>query len=505
MFTSVLGQKDLVFKSIVSEQPAAGVLFTSSNERVYTPIENEDMKFTAYYAEFDKSSVGTLIVKNPNRDHLTITSATGGKLNQIGEVVHGQTRLVGTFAPGNGLIGNTATGNSFVQGMVSGATGKIVSVSANHVVVRDVSTGAKFANTEAVRFRLGASATTSPLAGNSTGNIVSATYPVGRVSYYDENNYTNPRLILANTSYVNSGVAFANNTYFSAGMYIKGQTNGYSATISTVNNLTVDNMNLITNMIVPSNNQVRAYAKMATSTSARDAAFFRVNINGDTELTSPRYVLSRSVESTTALANTRSLEVKYELDGQNIVGSPAIDLDRITLYHTHNLISTNTAIGSSEDYVKFGGNSDTRYITRIVNLADGQDAEDLRVYLTAYKPSGSNIHVYYKILSADDNDTMADSRWIPMELNEAQGFTAASRYSSSENKNDFLELVYDVPNYTVAALSGANNSTGIIEYRNSSGARYSKFKYFQIKIVLVNNTSSNPPRVKDMRAIALLI
>jgi hypothetical protein len=112
---------------------------------------------------------------------------------------------------------------------------------------------------------------------------------------------------------------------------------------------------------------------------------------------------------------------------------------------------------------------------------------------------------YYKILAAEDNDTMADVRWIPMELNEDQGFTAASRYSSSENKDDFLELTYDVPNYTNTARSGANNSTGIIEYRNSTRVSYSKFKYFAIKIVLTNSTSSNPPRVKDMRAIALLL
>jgi hypothetical protein len=261
-------------------------------------------------------------------------------------------------------------------------------------------------------------------------------------------------------------------------------------------------------MIVPSNNEVRAFAKMATSTSARDASFFRVNINGDLELSSPRLVLSRSIEANTSassatMTNDRSLEIKYELDGRNIVASPAIDLDRISLYHTHNLISTEGEISNTENYVIAGGNSETRYITRIVTLADGQDAEDLRVYLTAYKPSGSNIFVYYKVLAAEDNNTMNDVRWVPMELNEGQGFSLSTRYSSSENKNDFIELVYDVPNYTNLARSGANNTTGIIEYRNTTRARYVGYKYFQVKIVLTNSTSSNPPRVKDLRAIAL--
>ena len=597
VYTAVLGQKDIATGSKVSEQPAAGVLFVSANQRVFEPVQDEDLKFTAYYAEFNKSAVGNLIVKNPYRDHLTIANTTG-VLSSIGEVVHGQTRINGTWTIATGTTSNTtaitthiANGSAYAQGITSGATGKIVTYTPSALILKDVSTTAQFRGGEKIRIRIANTVTRNGNTGEikGTGSSTSATYPVGRIVYYDDTNYANTRLILANTSYVNTGVAFANSLVFAPDTYIKGQTSGYSARIVSINNLTIDNMNLITNMIVPSNNEVRAFAKMATSTSTRDSSYFRVNINGDTELKSPRYAVSRSVESTTALASTRSLEFKYEIDGRNSVASPAIDLDRVALYHTHNLIDTESTIGTSEQYVKNGGISQTRYITRIVTLADGQDAEDLRVYLTAYKPSGSNVLVYYKILSADDNDTMDDVRWVPMELNESQGFTAATRYSSSENKDDFLELVYDVPAFPATAgarvydsvgtvltgtvstnsasntvtgtstafntqlaagsvirisglsgtlrvhsiansssltltsypastlsgkdafrvkvvnQSGSNNSTGVIEYRNSADTRYEKYKYFAIKVVLTNSTSTNPPRVKDLRAIALLI
>lgn len=512
-FTAVLGENDLITGSVVSEQPASGFMFTSANQRTWVPVESEDLKFTAYYAEFDKDTTGNLIVKNPSREHLTIANTTGA-LSRIGEVVHGQTRIVGTFsiAAGNTTAINThiANNSAYAQGITSGATGKLVTLTPTALIIRDVSTNAKFRGGENIRIRIAntvsRNATTGEIKG--TGTATSATFPAGRVTYYDPINYANTRLILANTSFVNSGAAFANARLFTTNTYIKGQTNGYSARIVTINNLTIDNLNLITNMIVPSNNEVRAFAKMATSTSARDASFFRLNINGDLELKSPRFVLSRSIESNTAassatMTNDRSLEIKYELDGRNIVASPAIDLDRISLYHTHNLISTEGEISNTENYVTAGGDSEARYITRIVTLADGQDAEDLRVYLTAYKPSGSNIFVYYKILAAEDNNTINDVRWVPMELNEGQGFSLATRYSSSENKNDFIELAYDVPNYTNIARSGANNTTGVIEYRNTSRARYVGYKYFQVKIVLTNSTSSNPPRVKDLRAIAL--
>ena len=512
-FTAVLGEKDIVLKSVVSEQPSSGFMFTSANQRTWVPVENEDLKFTAYYAQFDKETTGNLIVKNPSREHLTIANTTGA-LSRIGEIVHGQTRIVGTFsiAAGNTTAINThiANNSAYAQGITSGATGKLVRLTSTALIIRDVSTNATFRGGERIRIRVANTVTRNATTGEikGTGTATSATFPAGRVTYYDPINYANTRLILANTSYINSGAAFANARLFTTNTYIKGQTNGYSARIVTINNVTIDNLNLITNMIVPSNNEVRAFAKMATSTSARDASFFRVNINGDLELSSPRYVLSRSIEANTSassatMTNDRSLEIKYELDGRNSVASPAIDLDRISLYHTHNLISTEGEISNTENYIIAGGNSETRYITRIVTLADGQDAEDLRVYLTAYKPSGSNIFVYYKVLAAEDNNTMNDVRWVPMELNEGQGFSLSTRYSSSENKNDFIELVYDVPNYTNLARSGANNTTGIIEYRNTTRARYVGYKYFQVKIVLTNSTSSNPPRVKDLRAIAL--
>jgi hypothetical protein len=519
VWTAVLGEADIKTGTRVAQQPASGFLFTSANDRHYIPVENEDLKFTAYYAEFDTSVTGNLIVKNPNFDRMTIANTTGA-LSRIGEVVHGQTRIVGSFtiAAGNTTAINThiANNSAYAQGITSGATASIVKFSPNSLVLRDVSRETKFKGGEKIRIRIANTVTRNGNTGEikGTGTATSATYPLGRVYYYNSTDYANTRLILANTSYVNSGPAFANNRIFLANTYIKGQSNGYNARIVSFVNITMDNINLITNMILPSNNDVQAYAKFATSTSARDSSFFKININGDTEFSAPRYILTRSVESNTAassatMATDRSVEVKYVLNGQNRAASPAIDLDRLSLYSTHNLISTNAAIGSSEDYVTSGGNSQTRYITRTVTLADGQDAEDLRVYLTAYKPSGSNIYVYYKVLHADDSDTMAQARWIPMDLDAGQGLTPATTYSSSEDKNNFIELAYKVPAYSATSGSpykfGANNSTGVIEYRNTGKARFSTFKYFTVKIVLVNNTSTNPPRVKDMRVLALQV
>jgi len=513
-FTAVLGEKDIATKSRVSEQPAAGFLFTSANQRTWVPVENEDLKFTAYYAKFASSSTGTLVLKNENRDYFTIANTTGA-FNKIGELVYGEQLLVGTFS--NTKSVNTAGSIlCYAQGQTSGATGTITSWSTSAIRIKGNSIGAAFKGGETIKIR-----NTNPTTGVQIGTctaLKSATYPVGRAVYYDVVNYANTKLHIANTAYANSGPANSANRMFFPGMYITGQTNAYTARIVTIDSVSMDNVSLITNLIQPSNTSVLSYAKFASSTSTRDSTFGEIIINDVAELSSPHYILSRSTEANTSassstMARNKSAEIQYVLGSQNAVASPAIDLRRISLVATRNLISSNAEIGSSEDWVKSGGNSKTRYVTRRVTLADGQDAEDLRVYLAAYIPPGSDVKVYAKILNADDNDLFEDARWIPMSRDTSQGYTGTTRYSSSINKEDYIELTYNMPNFPTTAITdtsgrainqyGANNTTGYVEYRNSTKARYVRFKFFAVKVVLTADTSTNPPTVHELRAIAL--
>jgi hypothetical protein len=517
-FTAVLGQPDLRYGVKITQQPAAGFLFTSANQSTWVPVENEDLKFVAYHAVFPTGVNGDIILKNESRDYLTIANTTGA-FNRIGEPVFGEVHLDGKFTNTATItVGNTSyTGTHFAHGLTSNAYGTITYWSATGIRVRGVPKGRMFKGGETIKIRSTNPTTGTIIGANTSGRFKSATYPSGRVNYYDIVNYANTKLHIANTSYANSGPANNLNRMFTPNMTIVGQTNGYSARIVSVDNLTADKINLITNLIQPSNTVITPYTKFATSTSARDATYVRALLNDDTVFDAPRYVLSRSNESNTSsssssMAVNKSAEVLYRLNSRNTVASPAIDLNRISVVTTNNLISSNAEIGSSEDWVKFGGNSKTRYITRRVSLADGQDAEDLRVYLSGYQPSGAQIFVYAKILSGDDSDLFSDTRWIPMERDDSQGFTLTTAYSSSVNRDDFIEFVYNIPDFPTTAINdssgrainqyGANTSTGIVEYRNSGKVRFQRFKYFAIKVVLVGS-SSNPPRVRELRAIAL--
>ena len=148
--------------------------------------------------------------------------------------------------------------------------------------------------------------------------------------------------------------------------------------------------------------------------------------------------------------------------------------------------TTSVVVYNGEDK-KSGGNSVTRYMTRRVNLADGFDSGDLRVYLTGYKPSGSNIHVYYKILSGSDSDTFETKNYQLMTEIGNGNFVSVTN-------NDYRELVF------APGISGAANNS--VTYTTNTSS-FNSFKTFSIKIVMSGTDTTNVPKVRDVRAVAL--
>jgi hypothetical protein len=147
----------------------------------------------------------------------------------------------------------------------------------------------------------------------------------------------------------------------------------------------------------------------------------------------------------------------------------------VTLYFHGNLTVEN-------ELAKSGGNAKARYISRRVTLEDNFDAQDIKVWLNAYKPKDTDIKVYYRVHNSEDPTNFEDR---PYEIMTQE--TDINRISASET--DVNEYVF---------RSSANNVT-----YTSGSIRYDKFKTFAIKIVLGSASSSVIPKVKDMKAVAL--
>lgn len=184
-----------------------------------------------------------------------------------------------------------------------------------------------------------------------------------------------------------------------------------------------------------------------------------------------------SVDDIDATGNIVSLSV-------DVPGSGYVEAPTITITDTSPGVTVNaTAVINSEDS-SFGGNSKARYLTRKITLADGFDAGDLRVFLRAIRPQGTDVAVYYKVLSAADSEYFYEKNWKRMEL-------VQNRYSLGQE--DMVELLYR-PNLTSGKLSYVE---GGVEYPLGG-----KFKHFAIKIVLLSKDTTVVPYVKNFRAIA---
>lgn len=152
--------------------------------------------------------------------------------------------------------------------------------------------------------------------------------------------------------------------------------------------------------------------------------------------------------------------------------------------------NTNTAIISTiSEFSPRGGNADCKYITKKVVLAPGNDSQDLRVYYTAYKPTGTNIYVFYKLLSSGDSSNFDDNSWQLMTD------VGDNKTIVSKNRTDIYEF---------EAAPGTNGiADNYITYLSANGQTYNSFIQFAIKIVMTAKDKTTIPTITSLRAIAL--
>ena len=466
LWTAKLGQTDKITGNRVVIQPHNGNLFISSNDKVWSPAQEEDIKFRIHYANFGTVQSGSVILKNIDKEYFQCDEESGTAMSVMGETVHGETTFV--------LSGSTSANVGLsVLGSSSGANGVVTHSSGTAMRVKDV-TATKFTDGETITVMLsggGPSSTTATISSQST--------PTGKVYMYDATTQSNTFIHLSEPSGT-----------FAANTYIKGQVNSGTARIISLDSLVMDTFNTqLSNMILQDTTSTFT-GKFATSTSARDSAYVNVADGEDSTFDARRFVLGKTTE-TSGLGGQKSAEVKVTIqNANNKRHSPAIDNDRAALLCVENLINNDT---TNEDAAS-GGNSLARYITRKVELADGQDAEDLKVFITAFKPATSGVKVYYKILNNEDDDLIEQRSWVAMTQ-----VTSASEVSDSKNIEDMREFEFTIP------TANKTGSSDQVQYTNTSGITFTGFKFYQIKIVLTSTTPAVIPRVKDLRAIALQI
>ena len=104
------------------------------------------------------------------------------------------------------------------------------------------------------------------------------------------------------------------------------------------------------------------------------------------------------------------------------------------------------------------GNADSKHITSKVNFANERFAEDLVVYLTAYRPLNTDIKVFGRIHNSNDPEAFDDKDWTMLELKDGD------IYSSSADPDDYIEMTFGFQKHPNVAVSLA----GTVNVENTS-------------------------------------
>lgn len=86
------------------------------------------------------------------------------------------------------------------------------------------------------------------------------------------------------------------------------------------------------------------------------------------------------------------------------------------------------------------GNADAKHISAKLSFQDGRTAEDVMVYLRAYRPANTDLKVFARVHNAKDPQAFDDKDWSLLDC-----ISGNTTFSSTTNKADLVELTYTFP------------------------------------------------------------
>ena len=192
------------------------------------------------------------------------------------------------------------------------------------------------------------------------------------------------------------------------------------------------------------------------------------------------------VGSNRATANVLpSMLVSGNVTAVNIINPGSGYFTTPTITFAEAGVSSNATAVINGETDSSGGNILSKYQTKIVTLEEGFDAGDLVVRLDAIKPRGTDVAIYFKVLSALDSDSFVNKKWQKMTK-------VRDNISPDQTKRVPLEYRYSL-------------SKGSIEYFD--GARTlplgGTFKYFAVKVRLTAEDPTVVPVVESLKVIAV--
>jgi len=251
------------------------------------------------------------------------------------------------------------------------------------------------------------------------------------------------------------------------------------------------------------NTKIEADALLTTGTSPSGSQSSYLNTRND-ESISPvgfalndnyefdrPYIIASAINETNELSSRKSLELRLNMSSTNSALSPIIDTGRMGIVAVANRIDnidSSADVFPTTDFVSSnqneGDNNAAIYLTKQVNLA--QFATSLKVIVDVHRPSTSDVKVMFKL---SRTDTSTDFDDVAFEFFNTDGSPDVT-IAPATTRGSFTEHQYS------AGLQ--DDGTEDVDLGDLG-----EFTGFQIKIIMQGTNCATPPRLKDLRVLAL--
>ena len=192
--------------------------------------------------------------------------------------------------------------------------------------------------------------------------------------------------------------------------------------------------------------------------------------------TAPQMVASE-INETNEMSSQKSFWNIITLNTTNTKVSPVLDTQRMSAFTITNRLNQPTSSNTPSfvaDTASTGTSTAAVYCTKSIVLENSSTSLDIR--LTSNVRSSSSVKVFFRIVGSADDTTIDKVAWTPFNSDGSEDLT----------------------------VTPAEDDTTFREYKYSEDS-LKDFTIFQLKIELTGSISSYPPKIKDMRAIALAI
>ncbi len=490
---SRMGDLDVGGTRMISKQPHLGVLFKSQNNTTWNSYQLEDMKFTVYRASFVPGASGKLTLNNtavPNQTLPTdpIRTIEGSSFVQVNHPNHHMYSSSNNVTINGVSSGITTTLASAITS--TSQTSIVINANADFVASNDGSNIYIKIGDEKIRGTISSNTITASTRGydssTATTHLSGATVELYQLNGIPLDQINKTHTALANIRIDSYTVATTTSPSSATGT----QNQGGTAVVATENAM-IDGLQTLLPTVTFPDTEVSAAVRTTSATSPsgsetsfnlKGTTFAKPIVIGENSFFDKPQMIASSINETNEIAGQKSFYLDVDLSTAVENLSPIVDLDRKSVVaFTNRLdnIDSASSLGATVlqgDYVNHeqpsGDSNEAIYITRRVSLDN--PATGIKVILDMNRFASADVKLMFKILRSDDASDFDEIGYSFFNTNGGPDTVVNASLSSA----DFKEYEYT-----------ANN--------------LDEFIAFSIKIVMQGTNSSEPPRIKDLRAIAL--